>query len=386
MDLSPEMQLALDRVSDVCCHRNTLNGITKRLADSVQASHDAVTHAHDAWNQLESLNANMLSIYGLVDTPGMEDLTAAFKEAKLLTRDRVVWQTMGRFRNVFDVMLGITYLEDIVKGDSMYISQLRHAYLKIHCDMLLQMMGRHDCWEAFATNLWHNWGHMDAQHLLAQIQAGLLIERDNDYSSLLQVPALIQRAMCNTKTIMHNAAQLNDGRIAASSDMSIVHRCLESLSRNLSHQQFVEPVRGCLSCSMRSSLLAMQDCVGAWAHLDALSWRATMLAKNAEDGNRKFRQLVHLVEKEIILAGCAYLGSSGFADFGFIEHVLRHEVSFRGMPRVPMGDFLWSLRSTHATMQTELLHELILSEKTWAHLMQKLRKAQPENSVVHPLA
>ena len=97
-----------------------------------------------------------------------------------------------------------------------------------------------------------------------------------------------------------------------------------------------------------------------------------MLAKHAEDGARKLRKLVNLVEKEIILAACAYLGTSGLADFGFIEHVVRREVSFRGTPRVPMGEFLWSL---HASMQKELLHELILSEKTWAQFVQKIWKA-----------
>ena len=33
------------------------------LSDSIEASHDAMRHAHDAWDQLESLNSNMASIF-----------------------------------------------------------------------------------------------------------------------------------------------------------------------------------------------------------------------------------------------------------------------------------------------------------------------------------
>ena len=301
------------------------------MCESIRFSDEALRYAHDAWDQLESLNSNMLSIYGLVDPPGTEDLTAAFKEAKLLTRDRVVWQTMGRFRDVMDMMQSIEYISEIVKGDQTRISQLRHAFLKIHSDMLVQLIGRHDCWQPFALNLGHNRGDFNVELLLSQIdqfkQAGLLMDTDNDHPSIMQLPVITQQAMRNTKSIIHTAHELNDGRIGASSDMA---RCLDSLnhlSRDLSHQHFVDPVLQNLTSSMHASLLAVQQAVGAWAHLHSISWKGLMLAKHAEDGARKLRKLVNLVEKEIILAACAYLGTSGLADFGFIEHVVRHEIS-----------------------------------------------------------
>ena len=384
MDVSPQLEQGFRAAASVCCSSACINNIWKRMRESIRLSDEALRYAHDAWDQLEPLNSNMLSIYGLVDPPGTEDLTAAFKEAKLLTRDRVVWQTMGRFRDVMDMMQSIEYISEIVKGDQTRISQLRHAFLKIHSDMLVQLIGRSDCWQPFALNLGHNRGDFNVELLLSQIdqfkQVGLLMDTDNDHLSIMQLPVIIQQAMRNTKSIIHTAHELNDGRIGASSDMA---RCLDSLnhlSRDLAHQHFGDPVLQKLTSSMHASLLAVQQAVGAWAHLHSISWKGLMLAKHAEDGARKLRKLVNLVEKEIILAACAYLGTSGLADFGFIEHVVRHEVSFRGMPRVPMGEFLWSLRSTHASMQKELLHELILSEKTWAQFVQKIWKAMhPDN-------
>ena len=372
MEVTPELEQAFERVSASCNSKRCLDAIWKRLADSTQASDEAVKHAHEAWDQLESLNSNMLSIYGLVDPPGTEDLTNAFKEAKLLTRDRVLWQTMGRFRDILDMTLSMDYLSVIVKGNSTRKSQLRHAYYKIHSDMLVQMMGRYDSWQAFAQQLWHNSADSDAQLVLSQINqfkvAGLPMEI-NDYQSLMQLPLIVQQAT--------RADQLG-----ASCDMARLQRCLESLSRNLSHPDFVDPVQQKINSSMGSSLLATQHAVGAYAVLQALSSADGVLHKNKDDFARKHRKLEQVVEKEIILTACAYLGTGGLADFRFIERVLREQISFRGMPRVHMGSFLYSLRRRHASMQKNLLQELISSYKTWERTVEKIVKAyfKPENN------
>ena len=381
MNVAPALDLALERASACCSNKPCLDAVRKSLTDSIEASHDAVRHAHDAWDQLELLNSNMMSITGLVDLPGADDLKVAFKEAKLLTRDRVVWQTMGRFRDVLDMMLSIEYLSDIVKGNTTRISQLRHSYVKIHSDMLVQMMGRYDSWEAFARHLWHNSDDSDVQLVLSQInhfnEAGL--QMDSDYQSLMQLPEIVQQAMCKTKTIIYSADQLNDGRNGASSDIASLHRSLERLGRNLSYPDFLDPVQQEINLSMRASLLAVQHAVGAWAVLQNEAQASGIWRK--DDGSRKFRKLENLVLNEIILSGCAYLGNGGLADFGFLEHVLRHEISFKGMPRVHMGNFMCSLRTRHSSMQKELLQELICSEKTWARTVKKISQLlMPNNS------
>ena len=331
----------------------------KRLADSTQASDEAVGHAHEAWDQIETLSANMLSIYGLVDPPGTEDLKNAFKEAKLLTRDRVVWQTMGRFRDILDMMLSMECLSVLVKGNSTRKSQLRHAYYKIHSEMLVQMIGRNDCWEAFAQKLWHNPGDCDVQRTLSQINrqlnaAGLLIDND----SLMQLPVIVQQAM--------GADQLG-----ASSDMHRLQGCLESLSRKLSHPHFVHPVQQKINASMVSSLLAMQHAVGAYA---ALPGNRSFPSAD-DDFARKVHKLENVIQKEIILTACAYLGTSGLADFRLIERVLLEQISFRGMPFFHMGSLLHSLRTRHASMQKDLLQELISSQATWECTVDKIARA-----------
>ena len=73
-----------------------------------------------------------------------EDLKVAFKQAKLFTLDRVVWQTLGCFCDVLDMMRSIEDRSDIVKSNTTRISKLRHSYVKIHSDMLVQMMGRYN--------------------------------------------------------------------------------------------------------------------------------------------------------------------------------------------------------------------------------------------------
>ena len=53
MDVAPALDLALERASACCSNKLCLDVVRKILTDSIEASHDAVRHAHDAWDQLE---------------------------------------------------------------------------------------------------------------------------------------------------------------------------------------------------------------------------------------------------------------------------------------------------------------------------------------------
>ena len=381
MDLRPELELALQRAS-ACCNKNQpgLSVIRKCLADSAEASHAAVKHAHDAWDQLESVTSNMMSIFQLVDQPGLEDLKVAFKEAKVLTRDRVVWQAMGRFRDPLDMVLSIKYLSDIVKGNQTRVSQLRHSYVKIHSNMLLQMMGRHDYWGAFVQHLWQKPDDINAQLLLTRMNQFKEhdLQMESDYQSLMQLPEIVLQAMSKTKTIVYVADHLRDGRIGPSSDIASLHDSLEKMGQFLSCD-VLYLVQQKFKLSMSSSLNAVQHAVGAWALLQQKAWKTGIWS--TDDGSRKFRKLENLLAHEIVLTSCAYLGNAGLADFQFLERVLRHEISFRGMPRVDMGYLICSVRTRHASAQREIWQELICSEQTWARAVQKISKASmPDNN------
>ena len=368
MDLRPELTIALERTS-LCCPV-----IRKCLADSVEASHSAVKHAHDAWDQLESVTCNLMSVFELVDQPGLEDLKVAFKEAKVLTRDRVVWQAMGRFRDPLEMVLSINYLSDIVKGNQTRISQLRHAYVKIHSDMLLQLMGRHDHWEAFLQNLWQKPDDLVFTRLNQFREHDLQI--GSDYQSLMRLPDIVLQAMSKTKTIIYVADHLHHGRIGPSSDIARLHGSLEKI---LSCDVMILVQQKFQSCRI-SSLNAVQHAVGAWAHLQQKAWKKTGVWRT-DDGSRKFRNLENLFVHEIVLTGCAYIGNAGLADFQFLERVLRHEISFRGMPRVDVPYLIRSVRTRHASAQKEIWQELICSEQTWARrarTIQKVAKAHME--------
>ena len=56
--------------------------------------------------------------------------------SKLLMRDRVVWQAMGRFRTILDTQVIMDYLAVIVNSDTTRLSQLRNAYYKVCGSMI----------------------------------------------------------------------------------------------------------------------------------------------------------------------------------------------------------------------------------------------------------
>ena len=229
--------------------------------------------------------------------------------------------------------------------------------------------------------MWQNPDDSDVQLVLSQMnrfkEHGL--HMDSDYQSLMQLPEIVLQAMSKTKTIIYRADDLNDGRIGPSCDIASLHHSLEKLGKFLSNPDFLDLVQQKFKMSMKSSLNAVQRAVGAWALLQHEAWVSSIWKK--DDASRKFRKLEHIVLHEIILTVCAYLGNCGLADFRFLERVLRHEISFKGMPHVDMGYFMCSLRTRRASLVKEIRQELICSEQTWARTMQKIAKAlMPDNN------
>ena len=189
----------------------------------------------------------------------------------------------------------------------------------------------------------------------------------------MRLPDIVLQAMSKTKTIIYVADHLHHGRIGPSSDIARLHGSLEKILScdvmTLVQQKF--------QSSRISSLNAVQHAVGAWAHLQQKAWKKTGVWRT-DDGSRKFRNLENLFVHEIVLTGCAYVGNAGLADFQFLERVLRHEISFRGMPRVDVPYLIRSVRTRHASAQKEIWQELICSEQTWARAIQKVAKARME--------
>ena len=380
MDVSPALHQALERLSGSCGRRLRLDTVRRLLSDSVQSSENAVWHARGAWDQLESMTCNVLPVFRLVDHTGAEDLKVAFKKAKVVTRDRVVWQAMGRFRDILDMKLSLEYLSDIVKGDHDRMSQLSQAYVKIHSDMLLQMMGRRDCWGAFLQYLWQNSEDTDVQLALYRLEQfeenGLQIE--SDYESLMQLPPLVLQAMSdtNTKILLPDDARI--GPVGPSSDIASLHRSLELLGGHLCWTDFLRPVQEKFNASLLASKLAVQAAVEAWAVLQHQALQSgfwSSKSRKSDDEGRKFHKLENLILQEIILTGCAY---GGLSDVRFLEHLLCREIRFKGMP-VDVSYLMSALKTKHASMQREIWQELVCSEQTWARTVQKISKNMRTN-------
>ena len=290
MNVKPSAATIMDQAlekAEACCWKAPLfPAIRKCLTDSTEASNDAVRHGHNAWDQLESVTTNLMSVFRLVDQPGAEDLKAAFKEAKVLTRDRVVWQAIGRFRDLLDMMLSIRYLSDFAKGDENKVSQLRHAFLKIHSDMLMQLMGRHDSWGAFLRHLWQNTDDDDVKLALSRMTPDQFKKNGLDIDSdLMELPHIVLEAMSKTKTIINLADHVNDGRIGPPSDIASLRHSLQKLGKVLSYPQFLDPVQQSFDWCMRSSLLAVQHAVGAWAYLQQQACTTSIWKK--DDSSRQ---------------------------------------------------------------------------------------------------
>ena len=130
MDSSPEITSCNnnDRLASV---------VHSDLVKSLRESNDATLHAQEAWMQLERLATHVRFVGSVADLLDREGLFEAFKDCKLLTRDRLVWQAMGWFRTPLDLHLATDHLSGLVKEDSAQASQLRTSYYKTQSDVLL---------------------------------------------------------------------------------------------------------------------------------------------------------------------------------------------------------------------------------------------------------
>ena len=111
MNLSSDLNAAFHRVTACCSQKPGFSGLAgfagvrSLLLESLQASNSSVRHAHQAWTQLEMLGVDVMSIAGAVDLVDKDALHNRFKDAKLMIRDSLVWQAVGRFRTALDVQM-----------------------------------------------------------------------------------------------------------------------------------------------------------------------------------------------------------------------------------------------------------------------------------------
>ncbi|CAE7354901.1 unnamed protein product [Symbiodinium sp. CCMP2456] len=271
MSLSPELSIALQRITTCNKSDRLLMVVRDDLIKSLQAAHTAVAYAHEAWMQLERLGAGLMSIGRLVGFVDRDKMHKAFKDSKLLMRDRVVWQAMGRFRTMLDTQVIMDYLAVIVNSDNTRLSQLRNAYYKVQSDVVAGVMANYYSWEKFARNVC---GNVEDDHMQAVLMnMGRLVDlsAQNFYPSLTEVPFIVNDAL--SKTWSHSESQLPGGTTSNSnatkmtSDATALQWSLAELGRALAYPDFVDPVHEAKELSNTASLVAIHHSVAAWARL-----------------------------------------------------------------------------------------------------------------------
>ncbi|CAE7819613.1 unnamed protein product [Symbiodinium sp. CCMP2456] len=209
MSLSPELHIALQRITACNKSERLVMVVRDDLVKSLQAGQTAVAYAHEAWMQLEQLGADVMSIGRLVGFVDRDKLHKAFKDSKLLMRDRVVWQAMGRFRTMLDTQVIMDYLAVIVNSDNTRLSQLRNAYYKVQSDVVAEVMANYYSWEKFARNVCGNVEDDDMQLVLMSLGRLVDLSEQNFYPSLMEVPCIVNDAL--SKTRPESQAQLPGG-------------------------------------------------------------------------------------------------------------------------------------------------------------------------------
>ncbi|CAE7671664.1 Fndc3a [Symbiodinium sp. CCMP2592] len=364
MNLSPELSIALQRIT--ACNRSErlLMVVRDDLFKSLQAGQIAVAYAHEAWMQLEQLGADVMSIGRLVGFVDRDKLHKAFKDSKLLMRDRVVWQAMGRFRTILDTQVIMDYLAVIVNSDNTRLSQLRNAYYKVQSDVVAAMMENYPSWEKFARNVCGNVEDDDMQVVLMNLGLFVDLSAQNYYPSLMEVPYIVSDAL--SKTRPPSQTQLPGGTTSGPkipSDAVNLQESLAELGRVLAYADFVDPVHEALKLSNKSSLVAIQHSIAAWARLRNDIDGSGVLS--CDDGARKFRKLDSLLQEEILHTCYAFLGKDGAADFGLVDQVIREQCeSKKDMPQLNIEALLTKLHTTHSHLQKAVLTELTCSENT----------------------
>ncbi|CAE7927151.1 unnamed protein product, partial [Symbiodinium necroappetens] len=328
MSLSPEISLALQRITACNKSERLLMVVHDDLIKSLQASQTAVKYAHEAWTQLERLDVDVMSIGKLVDFVDRRKLRTAFKDSKVLMRDRVVWQAMGRFRTMLDTQVLMQYLAVVVDGDHTRLSQLRNAYYKVQSDVVAEVMANYYSWEKFVRNVCGNMEDDDMQAVLMNL--------DSHAQSLADTTPDIPRMTVDAAALQSSLAEL--GRV-------------------LAYPPFLDLVHEALKLSNRWSLVAVQHSVAAWARLHNDVQGSGLLS--CDDGTRKFRKLDALLQEEVLCTCYAFLGKDGVADIGMVDQVIREQYeSKRDKPLLDMEAFLTKLHRTHSHFQKALLTEL----------------------------
>jgi len=373
MNLSPELSIALHRITACNKSERLLMVVREDLVNSLQAGQTAVAYAHEAWTQLEQLGADVMSIGRLVGFVDRDSLHKAFKDSKLLMRDRVVWQAMGRFRTILDTQVIMDYLAVIVNSDTTRLSQLRNAYYKVQSDVVTGMMENYHSWEKFARNVCGNVEDDDMQVVLMNLGLFVDLSSQNFYPSLMEVPFIVNNAL--SKTRPPSEAQLPGGTTSSipkiSSDAKNLQESLAELGRVLSYPDFVDPVHEALKLSNKASLVAIQHSIAAWARLRNDIDGSGVLS--CDDGARKFRKLDSLLQEEILFTCYAFLGKDGAANFGMVEQVIREQCeSKKDMPQLSVEALLTKLYTTHSHLQQAVLTELTCSENVWKRTLTRI--------------
>jgi len=347
------------------------------LMKSLQAGQTAVAYAHEAWMQLERLGADVMSIGRLVGFVDRDKLHKAFKDSKLLMRDRVVWQAMGRFRTMLDTQVIMDYLAIIVNSDNTRLSQLRNAYYKVQSDVVAEAMASYYSWEKFARNVCGNVEDDDMQAVLMNLGRLVDLSDQNFYPSLMEVPFIVNDAL--SKTRPESQAQLPVGTTPSTpkltSDATALQASLAELGRVLAYPDFVDPVHEALKLSNQASLVAIQHSVAAWARLRNDVEGSGVLS--CDDGARKFRKLDSLLQEEVLCTCYAFLGKDGVAEFGMVDQVFREQCeSKKDMPLLSIENCLTKLHTTHSHLQKAVLAELTCSENVWKRTLTRIAQLQ----------
>ncbi|CAE7241946.1 unnamed protein product [Symbiodinium natans] len=377
MNFSPELSVALQRIT-ACNNNDRLASVVRGdLLKSLQESNDAVLHAHEAWMQLEMLGTDVNWIGGVVDLFDKESLFKAFKDSKLLTRDRVVWQAIGRFRNPLDMQLTMDYLSELVSNNNTQVSQLRNSYYKIQSDMVLQVMRDYYSWERFALQIFSNYEDDDVQFVLFNLSRFMELNMADLYTSLMQSPFIVADALSRAA---HDGVPVRHAGSGAHSlsDTASLFQSLASLGRDLSYPDFLDPVKDAIHRSTQSSLRAIQHSVTAWSLLHQEAPGSGVLT--SDDGQRKFRDLDFVMRQELLCTSFAFLGANGLADFGLVEQVLRQHGGLKDGPNDTVDGLVAKLRTTHSHMQKHFLQELICSENVWSRSIKKITQLQAKET------
>ena len=243
-------------------------------------------------------------------------------------------------------------------------------------DVVAAMMENYSSWEKYARNVCGNVEDDDMQVVLMNLGLFVDLSAQNFYPSLMEVPFIVSDAL--SKTRPPSQTQLPGGTTSGPkipSDAVNLQESLAELGRVLAYADFVDPVHEALKLSNKSSLVAIQHSIAAWARLRNDIDGSGVLS--CDDGARKFRKLDSLLQEEILLTCYAFLGKDGAADFGLVDQVIREQCEAKkDMPQLNIEALLTKLHTTHSHLQKAALTELTCSENVWKRTLTRISQLQ----------